>query len=106
MADVKLAFTTWAKMKMAKDLGSSDLQVLMSKTGDELYDTIFKLAQILTEAYIRRNHLEEPVPPLDDFYDLTEKEVVELTDAILQSYKEAHGITVEIIPEKKEKATQ
>lgn len=112
----KLRYTTWAKLQLKKELGTSDILEILTKAqdGDEakFYETVFKTVRILIEAGNRRAKMDfaddetQPVPSLDELYNLEEHEIVELVNAIPQAVASANGVTVEAYPEKKQEATQ
>lgn len=112
MKDIKFERTVWAERQLAKLCPNNDIkklgEVLSSDDFCQQIETIEKMIVIMNEAYERKAHYldnshEKNVITIEELDNMTENELMELSNLAFASFTEDGKTEIETEP-KKEKA--
>jgi len=110
MREIKFERTIWADRQLCKLAPGNNIQRLGEVLGSDDFDvqigTMINMIRIMNEAYERKAHFIDPthemsVVTVEELENLTEEELVELSNKAFADLIEDGKTTVEAEPEKK-----
>ena len=115
MMELNFARTVWADRQLAKLCPGNNIQrmgeILGTDDFDRQLDAIMKMIIIMNEAYERRAHFEDPTHEInvvseEYLENLTEEELMKLSNEAFAQFGIDGEVTVEAEPSKKEEVPE
>lgn len=111
LKDLQFKRTVWADIQLAKLAPGNNMkrlgEVLGSDDSTVQFETMMKVIRIMNEGYERQAHFNDPTHEMDvitmeELENLTEEELLELSNRAFADVANDGKTTVEAEPEKKE----